>query len=57
MEKQFLPIISAIADYYEKLFADCKNAVESAGFWGHDFGIKRLGYIALPLSLRSRSEI
>lgn len=54
MENHFRPLIGCISDYYEKLFSECDEKINAMSFYGHDFGIKRLGYIAIPLSLREK---
>lgn len=54
MEKQFKLLIGEIAEHFEKRFAECADKVEKMDFYGHDFGIKRLGYIAIPLALRKK---
>lgn len=54
MEKQFEPLIDKIADYFESLFAECAIKTERMSFYGHDWGMKRLGHIALPLALREK---
>ncbi|MGF7145749.1 RNA polymerase sigma factor (sigma-70 family) [Anaerotaenia torta] len=53
MEKQFAPLISDIADYFEKQFTERSRKVTAMHFYGHHFGMARLGYIALPLVLRA----
>lgn len=52
MEGSFKPLVKAVADHYEKTFAQNENMVKNVGFYGADFGMKRLGYIALSASLR-----
>lgn len=54
MENHFRPLIGHISDYFEKLFSECEEKINALNFYGHDFGIKRLGYIALPLALREK---
>lgn len=54
MEKEFAPLVGRIADYFGKQFMECENRVGNMGFFGHDFGMPRLGYIALPFALRDK---
>ena len=54
LEKNIRPLVKDIADYFEKRFRDCAGAVGAMEFYGHDYGMERLGYIALPLSLRGK---
>lgn len=54
MENHFKPLIGSISDYFEGLFSECEEKINEMSFYGHDFGIRRLGYIALPLSLREK---
>lgn len=56
MEREFAPIISHLEKYFKNLFVDLEPRVNSIGFYGSNFGMNRLGYIALPLALRSRIE-
>lgn len=54
MEKGFAPIVSDVANYFEKLFNDYSRNIAAMSFYGHDFGMNKLGYIALPLALREK---
>lgn len=54
MEREFQLLIGAVADYFEALFAKCEEKISQMDFYGHHFGIQRLGYIALPLALRGK---
>ena len=54
MEKKFAPIIADIADYFTELFREHQPAVSKMNFYGSDFTMKRLGYIALPAILRGK---
>ena len=54
MQTKFAPIVGEIADYYAKLFSDNEFAVKAMNFYGSDFTMQRLGYIALPGSIRDR---
>lgn len=54
MEKEFAPLVRRISDYFGKQFMECESRVGDIGFYGHDFGMPRLGYIALPLAFREK---
>lgn len=54
LETNFEPLVKDIAEYYESLFKKSQEAVEKMSFYGADFTLKRLGYIALPASLRKK---
>lgn len=54
MEKGFAPIVSDVANYFEKLFNDHSENITTMSFYGHDFGMNKLGYIVLPLALREK---
>ena len=54
MEKSFAPYIAEIADAFARLFDEKAAAVKALPFYGADFGMARLGYIALPAVLRAR---
>ncbi|MDF2685377.1 MAG: polymerase sigma factor, sigma-70 family [Clostridia bacterium] len=52
MQKEFLPLVKTVADHFEGLFSCFFEKVKSFNFYGSDFGMKRLGYIALSSALR-----
>ena len=54
MITKFAPLVANIADYFTTLFKDNESAVSNMGFYGSDFTMKRLGYIALPVVLREK---
>jgi len=54
MEQEFLPLVKDIADFCEQRFAEAEAAVDAMTFYGHTFGMARLGYIALPYLLRQK---
>ncbi|MDD4492961.1 MAG: sigma-70 family RNA polymerase sigma factor [Eubacteriales bacterium] len=54
MEKKFAPLVSSIADYFEAMFDNTADKVKQIGFYGCDRGMAHLGYIALPVALRSK---
>lgn len=54
MEKNFAPIVKDIADFYQKLFVENSEKIKSIGFTGCDKKMNKLGYIALPASLRNK---
>lgn len=56
MEKNLTPAAVKNADYYEKLFDAKREDIEALSFYGSDFGIERLGYIALAQTLRQDIE-
>ncbi len=43
-----------IADKFDTLFQNGAAAVNSLGFYGHNFGMDRLGYILIPYILRRK---
>lgn len=57
MEKNFAPIVADVADCYSRLFAENTEKVRALGFTGCDRGMEKLGYIALPASLRKEIDI
>ncbi len=54
MEKNFAPLIDALADYFESLFTEVREKVAAMDFYGHERGMEKLGYIALPMTLRAK---
>ena len=54
METKFAPLVADIADYFENLFAAQESETAKMDFYGSDYGMKRLGYIALPAVLREK---
>ncbi len=48
------PLVAEIADRFEALLQDKAAPVNGLGFYGHDFGLERLGYICIPYILRRR---
>jgi len=54
MAAKFAPLVDAVADYFAALFQEHEAAVAKLGFYGSDFTMQRLGYIALPAVLRRR---
>ncbi len=54
MAKEFAPLVKTIADHFEALFEKTARVLPDMDFWGHDRGMKKLGYIALPMALRGR---
>lgn len=54
METKFAPIVADAADYFVNLFNEQESAVSKMSFYGSDFTMKRLGYIALPAILRGK---
>lgn len=47
-------LVKYIADKLEVLLDDRKDSVERLDFYGHDFGVERLGYFLIPYLLRRR---
>ena len=56
METKFAPLVAGIADHFAKLFDGQENEISKMGFYGSDFTMKRLGYIALPAVLRGKID-
>ena len=54
METKFAPLVDDIADYFGEIFKANEFAVAKMDFYGSDFTMKRLGYIALPTILRRK---
>ena len=48
------PLLKEIADTFEKVLHNGADSVSSLGFYGHDFGMNRLGYIVIPYILRRK---
>lgn len=48
------PLIKEIADRFDILLQNGASTVNSLEFYGHDFGIERLGYILVPYILRRK---
>jgi len=53
-EESSAALVTRIADRLEELFAGKKEAVEKMEFYGHDFGMDRLGYFLIPYLLRRK---
>ena len=54
MITKFAPLVSDIADFFADMFKTHESDVAKMDFYGSDFTMKRLGYIALPAVLRAR---
>lgn len=54
MEKMFAPLLKDIAEYFEQLFVEISKKIEFMDFYGHQFGMPRLGYIVLPYAIRKK---
>jgi RNA polymerase sigma factor (sigma-70 family) len=54
METKFAPFVGYIADYFEEVFNNCNDKIKKMQFYGTDYGITRLGYIAVPACLRGK---
>lgn len=50
------PLIAEISDRFETLLRDKAAPVNGLDFYGHDFGMERLGYIVIPYILRRKIE-
>jgi len=48
------PLIQGIADKFDTLLRNRAAAVKSLDFYGHDFGMDRLGHILIPYILRRK---
>lgn len=48
------PLVKAIADKFETMLQDRSDDAYSLGFYGHDFGMDRLGYMIIPYILRRK---
>jgi len=54
MKTAFAPLVDDVTNYFAELFAQQKEAVANMDFYGSNFGMERLGYIALPAVLRAK---
>jgi RNA polymerase sigma factor (sigma-70 family) len=54
LETKFAPLVEALADYFAELFGSRGRAIAEMDFYGSAFGMKKLGYIALPAVLRGK---
>jgi hypothetical protein len=54
MEIKFAPLVAYISDYFAELFKNHEALISKMDFYGADFTMKRLGYIALPSVLRGK---
>ena len=48
------PLVKEIADRFDSLLQNGASPVSSLDFYGHDFGMERLGYILIPYILRRK---
>ena len=55
METKFAPLVSDIADYFTKIFNEQEEEISRLDFYGSDFTMKRLGYIALSAVIREKT--
>jgi len=46
--------VSMLADKFEVILRESENKITALDFYGHDFGIERLGYIIVPYLLRRK---
>jgi len=56
MLDKFAPLVNKIADYFAHSFSGNNTHVAKMDFYGADFGINRLGYIALAAVIRDKTE-
>ena len=54
LNQESAPVVSALADEMEKALRDGENKLAGMEFYGHDFGIARLGYAAAAYRLRQK---
>ena len=47
-------LVAMIADKFEAMFEEKADDVLKMSFYGHDFGMKKLGYVALPYIIRNK---
>ena len=47
-------VIKGIADHFERLFRNAAGVVNHLDFYGHDFGMERLGHFIVPYVLRKK---
>ena len=53
LEAASAQLIQSFSDFFENLFSEKSEAVKNLDFYGHDFGMDRLGYIVVPYILRN----
>lgn len=53
-EEVSAPLVREISDRFDTLLQSRNDSVRSLGFYGCDFGMKRLGYILVPYILRRK---
>ena len=53
LKKVSADLVKKLADHFEKSFSVKAGSVEKLGFYGNGFGMERLGYIAVPFTLRN----
>lgn len=46
-------LVGKLADFFERCFSKKAEEVQKQKFYGHDFGMKRLGYVVVPYVLRN----
>ena len=56
MVTKFAPIVDKVADYFANAFEQHAASVAKMDFYGSDFGMARLGYIALSGVIRDKTE-
>ena len=56
METKFAPLVSDIANYFTEIFNEQESKITKMDFYGADFTMKRLGYIALSAVIRAKTE-
>ena len=47
-------MVKGIADRFERSFGNAADAVNHLDFYGHDFGMERLGHFIVPYVLRKK---
>lgn len=50
-------MVQKIADWFEQLLQSAAESVKQLNFYGHDFGMERLGHLILPYVLRKKIAV
>ena len=56
MISKFAPLVGSVADYFQQTFSAHEADAANMGFHGSDFGMTRLGYIALSAIIRGKTK-
>lgn len=54
--KKLYPYVTAIGDWFQRMWVNVEEDVRRIGFYGSNLGVERLGYIMLPYMIRGSTE-